>query len=51
MRHPKKMSVTAHTAWLSEQTRAALQIRAIEQVLACLKSETPYRLINRKLAK
>src|ERR1700720_2844569 len=48
--HPK-MIVTAHTAWLSEQARATLQLRAVEQVLACLKDETPYGLINRELAK
>ena len=50
VRHPK-MIVTAHTAWLSEQARATLQLRAIEQVLACLKGETPYGLVNRELAK
>ena len=50
VRHPK-MIVTAHTAWLSEQARATLQLRAIEQVLACLKGETPYGLINRELAR
>jgi D-3-phosphoglycerate dehydrogenase len=50
VRHPK-MIVTAHTAWLSEQARATLQLRAIEQVLACLKGEPPYGLINRELAK
>ena len=50
VRHPK-MIVTAHTAWLSEQARATLQLRAVEQVLACLKGETPYGLINRELAK
>jgi D-3-phosphoglycerate dehydrogenase len=46
VRHPK-LIVTAHTAWLSKQARATLQLRAIEQVLACLKGETPYGLINR----
>ena len=50
VRHPK-IIVTAHTAWLSQQARATLQLRAIEQVLACLKGETPYGLINRELAK
>ena len=35
VRHPK-MIVTAHTAWLSQQARALLQLRAIEQALACL---------------
>jgi D-3-phosphoglycerate dehydrogenase len=48
--HPK-MIVTAHTAWLSEQARATLQLRAIEQALACLKGEMPYALINRELSK
>lgn len=48
--HPK-MIVTAHTAWLSVEARATLQLRAIEQALACLRGETPYGLINRELAK
>jgi D-3-phosphoglycerate dehydrogenase len=48
--HPK-MIVTAHTAWLSQQARAMLQLRAIEQVLACLQGEMPYGLIHRELAK
>ena len=50
VRHPK-MIVTAHTAWLSQQARALLQLRAIEQALACLRGETPYGLINCELAK
>jgi D-3-phosphoglycerate dehydrogenase len=50
VRHPK-MIVTAHTAWLSVQARATLQLRAIEQVLACLRGEIPYGLVNRELAK
>jgi phosphoglycerate dehydrogenase-like enzyme len=45
------MIVTAHTAWLSQQARAMLQLRAIEQVLACLQGEMPYGLIHRELAK
>jgi D-3-phosphoglycerate dehydrogenase len=49
VRHPKAI-VTPHTAWLSEQARAALQLRAIEQALAGLRGETPYGLINRELA-
>jgi D-3-phosphoglycerate dehydrogenase len=49
VRHPK-MIVTAHTAWLSDQARATLQLRAIEQALGCLRGETPYGLINRELA-
>jgi D-3-phosphoglycerate dehydrogenase len=48
--HPKVI-VTPHTAWLSEESRATLQARAIAQVLVCLKGETPYGLINRTLAK
>jgi D-3-phosphoglycerate dehydrogenase len=50
VRHPKAI-VTPHIAWLSEQARAALQLRAIEQALAALRGETPYGLINRELAK
>ena len=46
--HPK-IVVTAHTAWLSEQARATLQLRAIEQALACLRGETPYGLVNREV--
>ncbi len=49
--HHSKVVVTAHTAWLSRQARASLQLRAIEQVLACLRGEKPYGLINRELAK
>ena len=49
VRHPKTI-LTPHTAWLSEQARAALQLRAIEQALAGLRGETPYGLINRELA-
>ncbi len=50
VRHPK-MIVTAHTAWLSQQARALLQLRAIEQALACLRGEMPYGLVNRELEK
>ena len=49
--HHPKIIVTAHTAWLSQQARALLQLRAIEQALASLKGETPYGLINRELFK
>jgi D-3-phosphoglycerate dehydrogenase len=48
--HPKVI-VTPHTAWLSDEARSTLQARAIEQVLACLRGERPYGLINRELAK
>ena len=44
--HPK-IIVTAHTAWISVEARAALQALAVAQVLACLKGETPYGLVNR----
>jgi D-3-phosphoglycerate dehydrogenase / 2-oxoglutarate reductase len=47
--HPKVI-VTPHTAWLSEEARATLQARAIAQVLACLKGETPYGLVNRSIS-
>ena len=47
--HPK-LIVTAHTAWVSEEARATLQARAVAQVVACLKGERPYGLINRTLA-
>jgi D-3-phosphoglycerate dehydrogenase len=50
VRHPKVI-VTAHTAWLSIEARAELQRRAVEQVLACLRGETPYGLINPELIK
>ena len=46
--HPKVI-VTAHTAWLSDEARTALQARAIAQVLACLDGERPYGLINRTI--
>ena len=48
--HPKVI-VTPHTAWLSDEARKTLQARAVEQVIACLKGETPYGLVNRSLAK
>jgi D-3-phosphoglycerate dehydrogenase / 2-oxoglutarate reductase len=49
VQHPK-IIVTAHTAWLSQEARQTLQLRAIEQALACLRGEIPYGLINRELA-
>ena len=48
--HPKAI-VTPHTAWLSDEARTTLQARAVEQVIACLKGETPYGLVNRTLVK
>jgi D-3-phosphoglycerate dehydrogenase / 2-oxoglutarate reductase len=46
--HPKIIA-TPHTAWLSQQARATLQLRAIEQALTCLRGEIPYGLINREV--
>jgi D-3-phosphoglycerate dehydrogenase len=46
--HPK-IIVTPHSAWLSVEARVTLQARAIAQVLACLKGEKPYGLINREV--
>lgn len=46
--HPK-IIVTPHSAWLSVEARLTLQARAIAQVLACLKGEKPYGLINREV--
>jgi D-3-phosphoglycerate dehydrogenase len=48
--HPRVI-VTPHTAWLSDEARAGLQRSAVAQVLACLRGELPYGLINRELAK
>jgi D-3-phosphoglycerate dehydrogenase len=48
--HPRIIA-TAHTAWLSQQARQTLQLRAIEQALACLRGEIPYGLVNRELAR
>lgn len=48
--HPKVV-VTPHTAWLSTEARVALQALAIEEVLACLRGEVPYGLINREVIK
>jgi D-3-phosphoglycerate dehydrogenase len=48
--HPRVI-VTPHTAWLSDEARTTLQARAVEQVIACLKGETPSGLVNRVLAK
>ncbi len=45
VRHPK-IIVTAHTAWLSQQARALLQLSAIQQALACLRDVMPYGRIN-----
>ena len=45
--HPK-IVVTAHTAWLSEEARASLQAKAVAQVVAGVKGEKPYGMVNSK---
>jgi D-3-phosphoglycerate dehydrogenase / 2-oxoglutarate reductase len=45
--HPKVI-VTPHTAWFSEESRAALQAKAIAQALVGLRGEKPYGLVNLK---
>jgi D-3-phosphoglycerate dehydrogenase len=45
--HPK-IIVTPHTAWLSEESRAALQAKAVAQVLVGVRGERPYGLVNLK---
>lgn len=45
--HPKVI-VTPHTAWLSEESRAALQAKAIAQALVGIRGEKPYGLVNLK---
>jgi D-3-phosphoglycerate dehydrogenase / 2-oxoglutarate reductase len=45
--HPR-MVVTAHTAWLSEEATAALQAKAVAQVIAGINGERPYGLMNLK---
>src|SRR5260370_16396891 len=47
--HPKVI-VTPHTAWLSDEARRTLQAPAVEQVIASLKGQTPYRLFHPSLA-
>jgi D-3-phosphoglycerate dehydrogenase len=48
--HPRVI-VTPHTAWLSEEARETLQARAVGQVIASLKGERPYGLVNRAVAR
>lgn len=43
--HPKAV-VTAHTAWYSEDARDTMQRKAAEQIIAALKGELPYSLVN-----
>jgi D-3-phosphoglycerate dehydrogenase len=45
--HPK-IVVTAHTAWLSEEASASLQAKAVAQVVAGVKGERPYGMVNSK---
>ena len=44
--HPKVI-LTPHSAWLSQEARLSMQASAVTQVIACLKGEKPYGLINR----
>ncbi len=48
VQHPKVI-VTAHTGWLSEEARTTLQVKAIKQVIDCLKGKKPYGLINKEV--
>jgi D-3-phosphoglycerate dehydrogenase len=43
--HPKVI-LTPHSAWLSEEARTTLQASAVAQVIAALKGETPYGILN-----
>lgn len=43
--HPK-IILTPHSAWLSEEARTNLQASAVAQVIAGLKGEKPYGLVN-----
>jgi D-3-phosphoglycerate dehydrogenase len=45
LNHPK-IILTPHSAWLSEEARTTLQASAVAQVIAALKGEKPYGLIN-----
>ncbi|MGA8408991.1 MAG: C-terminal binding protein [Candidatus Acidiferrales bacterium] len=45
LNHPK-IILTPHSAWLSEEARTALQASAVAQVIAALKGERPYGLLN-----
>jgi D-3-phosphoglycerate dehydrogenase len=45
--HPK-IVLTAHTAWLSEEARASLQEKAVAQVVAAVRGERPYGVLNFK---
>ncbi|MGB9067107.1 MAG: C-terminal binding protein [Candidatus Acidiferrales bacterium] len=47
LRNHPKVILTPHSAWLSQEARSNMQASAIAQVIACLKGETPYGLINR----
>ncbi|MGA7853227.1 MAG: NAD(P)-dependent oxidoreductase, partial [Candidatus Acidiferrales bacterium] len=45
LNHPK-IILTPHSAWLSEEARTTLQASAVAQVIAALKGEKPYGLLN-----
>jgi D-3-phosphoglycerate dehydrogenase len=44
--HPR-IILTPHSAWLSEEARMTLQASAVEQVIAGLRGEKPYGIVNR----
>ncbi|MGH9357030.1 MAG: NAD(P)-dependent oxidoreductase, partial [Terriglobia bacterium] len=45
-----KVILTPHTAWFSEEAREDLQARAAAQVIAGIRGERPYGLVNRDVA-
>jgi D-3-phosphoglycerate dehydrogenase len=45
MNHPKVI-LTPHSAWVSEEARTTLQAKAVEQVIAGVRGEKPYGLLN-----
>lgn len=45
LNHPR-IILTPHSAWLSEEARTTLQASAVAQVIAALKGEKPYGLLN-----
>jgi D-3-phosphoglycerate dehydrogenase len=44
--HPR-IILTPHSAWLSEEARTELQASAVRQVIAGLRGEKPYGIVNR----
>jgi D-3-phosphoglycerate dehydrogenase / 2-oxoglutarate reductase len=45
LNHPK-IILTPHSGWLSEEARTTLQAKAVAQVIAGIKGEKPYGMIN-----